>query len=47
MPHPVYAWMAWVQVLSPTTECFESLRPLLAESLDAVREKWQRRPTAA
>lgn len=42
-PHPVYAWMSWVQVLSPSTGCFESLRPLLAESLDLVRGKWERR----
>ncbi len=45
MPHPVYAWMAWVQVLAPTRAHFESLQPLLAESLDGVRAKWQRRMT--
>ena len=42
-PHPVYAWMSWVQVLAPTAACFESLRPLLAESLEVVRAKWERR----
>jgi Family of unknown function (DUF6194) len=43
MPHPVYAWMAWVQILAPTQARFESLRPLLADSLDGVRAKWRRR----
>jgi hypothetical protein len=42
-PHPVYAWMRWVQVLSPTAERFEALRPLLGESLDLVRARWKRR----
>lgn len=42
-PHPVYAWMRWVQVLSPDAETFATVRPLLDESLALVREKWQRR----
>ena len=42
-PHPVYAWMSWVQVLSPDAACLASLRPLLAESLALVRERWERR----
>ncbi|HEV2812089.1 MAG TPA: DUF6194 family protein [Solirubrobacteraceae bacterium] len=40
MPHPVYAWMSWVQILAPTAAAFESLRPLLGESLDLVRAMW-------
>ena len=43
MPHPVYAWMGWVQILSPTADRYEALRPLLAASLDRVRAKWGRR----
>jgi Family of unknown function (DUF6194) len=43
-PHPVYGWMRWVQILAPTAERFEDLRPLLAESLTLVREKFERRP---
>ncbi len=42
-PHPVYAWMRWVQILSPTREQYESLKPFLLESLDVVKAKWQRR----
>lgn len=43
MPHPVYAWMRWVQILAPTRAEFGSLRPLLAESLELVKAKWRRR----
>ena len=46
MPHPVYAWMRWVQILAPTPPAFESLRPLLAESFELVRAKWKRRAVA-
>lgn len=44
MPHPVYGWMSWAQILAPTGAQFGSLRPLLAESLELVRAKWRRRP---
>jgi Family of unknown function (DUF6194) len=40
MPHPVYAWMSWVMILSPSSAEFEPLRPLMAESLEHVRRRW-------
>lgn len=43
MPHPVYAWMSWVQILAPTAAQFDPLRPLLAESFELVLAKWRRR----
>jgi Family of unknown function (DUF6194) len=43
MPHPVYAWMRWVQILAPTPAEFDALRPLLNESLELVRARWKRR----
>jgi hypothetical protein len=30
-----------VQILSPTPEQYESVKPLLMESLDALNAKWQ------
>jgi hypothetical protein len=42
-PHPVYAWMSWVQILSPTATRFASLEALLGESLELARERWSRR----
>jgi hypothetical protein len=43
LPHPVYAWMRWVQILSPTRRQYESLRPLLEESLELVRARWKQK----
>jgi hypothetical protein len=43
MPHPVYGWMSWVQVLAPTRQRYRSLGPLLAESLELARAKWRTR----
>jgi Family of unknown function (DUF6194) len=43
MPHPVYAWMSGVQILAPTAAEFESLRSLLAESLELAKARWRRR----
>jgi hypothetical protein len=40
MPHPVYAWMGWVQVLSPSTETFTGLQSLFAEAYDAAVGKY-------
>jgi Family of unknown function (DUF6194) len=46
IPHPVYGWMRWVQALAPTAAQFESLQPLLTESLELARAKWTRRRVA-
>ena len=32
LPHPVYAWMGWVCVLSPSAETFERVKPLIDEA---------------
>ena len=32
MPHPIYGWMAWVQVLNLSQKTFEQLKPLLIEA---------------
>lgn len=32
MPHPIYGWMSWVQVLNPSKSTFESIIPLIAEA---------------
>ncbi len=43
MPHPVYAWMGWVQLLSPSRETFEALLPLLDEAHRAALARATRR----
>ncbi|MDQ3742509.1 MAG: DUF6194 family protein [Actinomycetota bacterium] len=42
VPHPVYAWMGWVQILCPSARSFASLQPLLAESLELAKVRWTR-----
>jgi hypothetical protein len=32
--------MRWVQILSPSRPQYRSLKPLLAESLEAAKAKW-------
>lgn len=39
MPHPVYAWMGWVQVLSPSAATFAEIQPLLADAYGLAVEK--------
>jgi hypothetical protein len=46
-PHPVYAWMRWVQILSPSAARSAELQPLLVESLDRIRANWKRRAGSA
>ncbi|MEL6940560.1 MAG: DUF6194 family protein [Cyanobacteria bacterium J06598_1] len=43
MPHPIYAWMGWVQVLSPTTETFTQILPLIQEAHTAAVEKFKKK----
>lgn len=31
-PHPVYAWMGWVQILSPSARKWQEIKPYLQES---------------
>jgi hypothetical protein len=32
MPHPIYAWMSWAQILSPTQERFAEILPFIEEA---------------
>ena len=32
MPHPIYGWMSWVQVLTPEAATFVDLYPLVTEA---------------
>lgn len=47
MPHPVYAWMSWVCVLSPSADAFELVKPLLAEAHALAALKFARRTGAS
>ncbi|MGV6851122.1 MAG: DUF6194 family protein [bacterium] len=43
MPHPVYAWMSWVCVVSPTVELFEKIYPLIVEAHDNAIQKFNKK----
>ncbi len=43
LPHPVYAWMAWVCALNPSDTTFAQLQPLIQEAYDYAKEKYARR----
>ena len=32
MPHPIYGWMSWVQILSPKKNTYEKVLQLISES---------------
>jgi len=42
MPHPVYAWMGWVQVLNPSEESFALMQPMFTESYDRAVRKFEK-----
>jgi hypothetical protein len=41
MPHPVYAWMGWAQILSPNLEAFEEIFPYISEAHSLAAEKFR------
>ncbi len=43
MPHPVYAWMGWAQILSPSREQFEEILPLIGEAHAVAVEKFNKK----
>lgn len=43
MPHPVYAWMGWAQILSPSRERFDELLSLIAEAPAVAVEKFNKK----
>ncbi len=42
-PHPVYGWMAWVCILTPSQQTWDDLKPLLTQSYDLCRIKYAKR----
>ncbi|MEE9392372.1 MAG: DUF6194 family protein [Planctomycetota bacterium] len=43
MPHPVYAWMNWVQILNPSVEKFAEIKSLVAEAHRLATKKFAKR----
>ena len=43
MPHPIYAWMNWVQVLNPSQETWNSNQNLIEESYELSKARFEKR----
>lgn len=43
IPHPVYAWMGWVGVLSPSKETWKQCKPLLADAHGRAQATFEKR----
>ena len=39
MPHPIYAWMNWVQLLNPSEETWNSIQDLVQESYELSKAR--------
>lgn len=39
MPHPIYAWMNWLQILNPATEKWHSIQHLIDESYELSKTR--------
>ncbi len=43
MPHPIYAWMCWAQILCPSCHQFESIFPLIEEAYQDAARKFEKK----
>jgi len=43
MPHPIYAWMNWVQVLNPSQEIWSNSQVLVRESYGLSKTRFEKR----
>lgn len=43
MPHPIYGWMSWVCILSPTHNMFEETYPLITQAYDKAVFKFNQK----
>lgn len=43
MPHPIYGWMSWVQILNPSESKFTEILPLLTEAHASAVSKFNKK----
>lgn len=43
MPHPIYAWMGWAQILNPSRDRFDRLFPLIEEAHQGAVKKFEKK----
>ena len=42
LPHPVYAWMAWLCILNPDKNSFDNIKQFINESYEYAKEKYNK-----
>ncbi len=42
-PHPIYAWMNWIQILSPSADRLDEIFPLIDDAYTLATKKYQQR----
>jgi hypothetical protein len=42
-PHPVYGWMSWVAIINPSRDILDELMPLIVETVEAARIKFDKK----
>lgn len=43
MPHPIYAWMGWVQILSPSADSLRAMEALIDAAHARAVERYEKR----
>lgn len=43
MPHPIYGWMSWAQILNPSAESFAEHLPLIRDAYDSAVVKFNKK----
>jgi hypothetical protein len=43
MPHPIYAWMFWAQIFSPSRDKFANVFPLIEEAHHEAVQKFEKK----
>ncbi len=46
MPHPIYAWMGWAQILNPAAETYAEISPLIHEAHGLAVAKFEKKTRA-
>ena len=46
MPHPIYSWMGWTMVLSPTIKTYEKLSPHIEWAYSEATSKFEKKVKA-
>lgn len=43
MPHPIYGWMSWIQVLNPSDKTFANMQPMIQTAYELAVAKFDKK----